>query len=70
MKVIDCIAMILLLIGGINWGLLGAFDFNIVTWLFGMVPALMKLVYILVGLSALWLLFQWKAVCKRCSSKR
>jgi uncharacterized membrane protein YuzA (DUF378 family) len=70
MRVIDVIAMILLLIGGINWGLIGAFDFNIITWLFGMIPALMKLVYILVGLSALWLLFQWKGVCKRCSSKR
>ena len=70
MKTIDVIAMILLVIGGLNWGFLGAFNFNLVTWLFGMMFPMMKLVYILMGLSALWQIFQWNNIQKRWSKKR
>ncbi len=44
-------AHILVLIGGLNWGLVGAFGLNVVDMLGGMIA---KIVYILVGLSALW----------------
>jgi len=53
---IDWIALILVIVGGLNWGLVGLFDFNLVSAIFGSVTWLMNLVYILVGVSALWML--------------
>lgn len=61
MKVIDVIAAILLVIGGLNWGL-GVFDINLVTELFGAGTPITKTVYGLVGLAAIWQIFQWKAI--------
>lgn len=55
MKIISLIAMILVLIGGLNWGLVGLFDLNLVAALFG-TTILAQIVYILVGVSALWLI--------------
>lgn len=54
MKIIDTIALILVIIGAINWGLIGFFNFNLVEALFGTMSALSKIVYILVGISGLW----------------
>ncbi len=51
------LAMILTIIGGINWGLVGAFDFDLVAFLFGSMSILSRIVYILVGLSALAMIF-------------
>ena len=51
------LAMILTIIGGINWGLVGAFDFDLVAFLFGSMSILSRIVYILVGLSALSMIF-------------
>lgn len=65
MRAIDAIAMILLIIGGLNWGLIGAFDFNLVAALFGEDTTLTNIVYILVGLAALWSLFTWKGMHTR-----
>ena len=56
MKIANLIAWIILLIGGINWFLIGLFNWNLVTAVFGGVGALVTLIYVLVGLSALWLL--------------
>ena len=56
MNAIDWIAMILLLIGGLNWGLVGAFNFDLVSAIFGASSFLSRLIYILVGLSALYLI--------------
>lgn len=53
---IDWIALVLTIIGGLNWGLVGAFQFNLVDALFGTGSALARIVYILVGLSALYLI--------------
>lgn len=51
----DTIALLLNIIGGLNWGLVGLFQFDLVAWLFGGQTALLaRLVYILVALSALW----------------
>lgn len=44
---------ILVLIGALNWGLIGAFDFNLVTYLFGDMTIATRIVYILVGISAI-----------------
>jgi hypothetical protein len=54
-KVIDLIALVLVIVGGLNWGLVGLFDLDLVAALFGMGSVLAKIVYVLVGLSALWL---------------
>ena len=53
------IALILVIIGGINWGLVGLFNFNIITFLFSAAsPILERITYVVVGLSALYLIFQ------------
>jgi hypothetical protein len=61
----------LLVIGGLNWGLVGLFKFNLVTAIFGSVSWLESLVYILVGLSAVYSLFSMKKCCltKDCGCK-
>jgi len=41
-------------IGAVNWGLVGIFNFNLVTYLLGDYPTITKIVYVLVGLSGLW----------------
>jgi uncharacterized protein len=51
---LDWIALILLIIGGLNWGLVGALDIDLVATLFGSGSTLSRVVYILVGVSALW----------------
>lgn len=51
----DKIALILLIIGGINWGLVGIFELDLVAWLFGGASSLIsRTVYILVAISAVW----------------
>ncbi len=54
MKIINTIALILVIIGGINWGLIGLFNFNLVDFLFGEGSILTRVIYILVGLASLW----------------
>ncbi len=52
---LDKIALALVIIGGLNWGSIGLFRFDIVAWLFGGQTALIsRIVYTLVGLAALW----------------
>ncbi|TCB52523.1 DUF378 domain-containing protein [Acinetobacter sp. ANC 4779] len=57
LNTIDWIAYALTIIGGINWGLIGAFDFNLVSAIFGEMSTLSRIVYVLVGLSALYLIY-------------
>ena len=54
MKVIDKIALILIIIGAINWGLIGFFQFDLVATLFGDMSVISRIVYALVGISGLW----------------
>lgn len=61
------VAWILLVVGGLNWGLT-AFGYNVVNMLLSSWPMLEQLVYILVGLSALYELFTHKANCKECTA--
>lgn len=51
------IAFILVIIGGINWGLVGLFDYNLVAMIFGDMSTLTRIIYDLVGLSALYMAF-------------
>ena len=54
MKIIDKIALVLIIIGAINWGLIGLFKFDLVATLFGQMSLLSRIVYSLVGVSGLW----------------
>ncbi|MBR0542250.1 MAG: DUF378 domain-containing protein [Clostridia bacterium] len=52
---LDRIALIILAIGGINWGAIGLFQFDLVAWIFGGQGALLsRIIYTLVALSAIW----------------
>lgn len=66
MKAIDVIAAVLLVVGGLNWGLVGAFQFDLVATLFGGSDAILaRIVYIVVGLAAVWQIAQFKAIQHR-----
>ena len=67
MKWLHIIAFVFLIVGGLNWGLVGLFNFNLVTMLFGMWPSLVMLIYILVGASAVWIGATHMKDCKICS---
>ena len=54
MRSINLATLALLIVGGLNWGLVGLFEFDLVAALFGEMSALSRIVYALVGLSALW----------------
>lgn len=56
MKVVNIIALILIIIGAVNWGLIGAFNFNLVAMIFGVNTVLSRIVYGLVGIAGLWAL--------------
>jgi uncharacterized membrane protein YuzA (DUF378 family) len=69
MRTIDVIAAILLVVGGANWGMVGAFNFDLVATLFGDMTILSRLVYGLVGMAALFQALQWKAIQQRWSGR-
>ena len=50
----EWVTVVLVIVGAINWGLVGAFDFNLVSTIFSSITWLMKTVYILVGLAGIW----------------
>ena len=56
MKIIDKIALILVVIGAINWGLIGIFKFNLVDTIFGTMSIISRIIYTLVGISGVWLI--------------
>lgn len=56
MKILAMVAFILTVIGGINWGLVGLLDMNLVTAVLGTSASLVKIVYILIGVSAVYVL--------------
>ena len=68
MKALHMVAWILLIIGGLNWLVFGLFGWDVGQLFGGMYSVVAKIIYILVGLSALYELFTHKANCKMCSS--
>ncbi len=62
------VAFILLVVGGLNWGLVGLFDYNLVNAILGNWEMLERLVYILVGLAAVWEVIGHKKNCRMCAS--
>ena len=67
MKIIKIIAMILVIVGGLNWGLVGLFDFDLVAAIFGAMSALSRIIYTLVGLAAIYIAIISKSIC--CKDK-
>lgn len=59
MGTLDWLAWVLVIVGAVNWGLVGIANMNLVTSLLGAWPMLVQLVYILVGLSGLYLLWMF-----------
>jgi uncharacterized membrane protein YuzA (DUF378 family) len=65
MKKLDVVAAVLLVVGGLNWGLIGAARFDLVAALFGDMTPLSKTVYLLVGVAALYQAAQWRGIQRR-----
>lgn len=69
MKKLHAVSFLSVMIGAINWGFIGLFNFNLVNSIFGFSPAFEHIIYVIVGLSAVYLIVQHKADCKTCGSK-
>lgn len=65
MKKLDIIAAILLVVGGLNWGLVGAAQFDLVATIFGRASVLANVVYIAVGLAAIYQIVSLRAIQRR-----
>ena len=65
MKNFNLVTLVLLIVGGLNWGLVGATGIDVVATLFGVMSPLARTVYVLVGLSALYQAMQWQGIQRR-----
>lgn len=65
MRTLDILAAVLLVVGGLNWGLVAVADFDLVAALFGAGSPLARVVYGLVGLSALYQIVTFRAIQRR-----
>lgn len=65
MKTVDVIAAVLLVVGGLNWGLVGAAKFDLVAALFGHGSAFANVVYVLVGIAALYQIASLRGIQRR-----
>lgn len=70
MKTLDIIAAVLLVVGGLNWGLVGLFEFDLVAGIFGGMEfgetnVLSRIVYVLVGLAAVYDIVQIRGIQRR-----
>lgn len=68
MRQLDVLAAVLLVVGGLNWGLVGAFKFDLVAAVLGPATAASAAIYTVVGLSALYQVVQWKSIRSRWST--
>ncbi|MCM2339316.1 MAG: DUF378 domain-containing protein [Burkholderiales bacterium] len=55
LNVLDWVALVLVIVGGLNWGLVGIMDFDLVSTIFGDMSVISRVVYTLVGLSAVYI---------------
>ena len=65
MKIADLIPATLLFVGGVNWGLMGIFGFDLVASVFGNMSLVSRILYTLVGISALYEVLMWKSIQRR-----
>ncbi len=64
MKTLKMLAYLLVVVGGLNWGLVGLLQLNVVEMLLGSVPSAVQVVYVLVGVSAVWMLVDYAKYSK------
>ena len=67
MKTFDILAAILVVVGAVNWGLVGLFQFDLVATIFGDMSVMSRLLYVLVGVAGAFQAIQWKAIQRRWS---
>ena len=65
LSVLDWIALVLVIVGGLNWGLVGLFSFDLVAAIFGAMSVLARIVYVLVGLAAVYLAIGSAKLCRK-----
>jgi len=65
LNVFDWVALVLVVVGGLNWGLVGIFKFDLVATIFGDMSALSRVVYALVGLSAIYVAIALGQLCRK-----
>jgi uncharacterized membrane protein YuzA (DUF378 family) len=65
MKALNVLTFVLLVVGGLNWGLVGLLHFDLVAAIFGNMSLLGRVVYSLVGLSAIYQALSWRAIQTR-----
>lgn len=68
-NVLDWISFVLVIVGALNWGFIGLFDFNLVAMIFGDMTMLGRLVYDLVGLSAVYMIYAAYRCKEACNTK-
>lgn len=69
MKALHIISYVLLWVGGLNWGLMGLFDLNLVNSLLASMPTIEKLVYVLVGVATIYIIATHRTDCRVCGTK-
>ena len=67
MKSLHVVSFVLVIVGALNWGLVGLFDVNLVDMLLGSYPVVEQLVYVLVGAAGVYLAATHQKDCKECS---
>jgi uncharacterized protein len=68
-KWIHMVAFVLVVVGGVNWGLFGLFNLDLVEVLFSGVPTVAEIIYVLIGAAAVYLAVTHTSDCKTCSTK-
>lgn len=63
MKIINSLALTLVIIGAINWLLVGLFEFNLVDAIFGSLSTLTRIIYSLVGIAGIWCIALYSKIC-------
>ncbi len=57
LNIVDWVFMVLLIIGGLNWGMVGFLDFDLVSSVFGVMSTMSRGIYAIVGISAIYTIF-------------
>ncbi len=65
LKTLDILSFVLVIVGGLNWGLVGILNFDLVATIFGDMSLLSRIVYSLVGVSAIYLLTQFMSFSRK-----
>lgn len=69
LKTIDVIAGVLVIVGALNWGLVGFANFNLVAAIFGEATVLSRVIYAVVGLAAIWEVIQVRGLRRRWAAE-